>query len=136
MAKIQRISTLQHSLSLFSISENYTIFYQRFLESDLGKIYQAIPWQALVSAFKIQEKRLGRTYLFSPQGRLALMFLKHYTGVSDRKLIEQLNGNLEYQFFCDIALGAERISNTKIVSQIRCELAQNLSIDQLQQILN
>ena len=24
---------------------------------------------------------------------------------SDQKLIEQLNGNLEYQFFCDVALG-------------------------------
>ncbi len=135
MSKIQRISQLQHSLSLFSISENYTLFYHRFLESDLGKIYQAIPWEELVSTFGLEEKPLGRTYLFSPQGRIALMFLKHYTGVSDRKLIEQLNGNLEYQFFCDISLGSNRITNTKIVSQIRFELADRLSIDHLQQVL-
>ncbi len=62
------------------------------------------------------------------------MFLKHYTGVSDRQFVEQLNDNLEYQFFCDIALGVERISNAKIVSQICCELAQNLSVDQLSTI--
>lgn len=67
--------------------------------------------------------------IFSPKGRIALMFLKHYSCCSDKKLIEQLNGNLEYQFFCDIALGDRRIDNYKIVSQIRCELAEHLKID-------
>ncbi len=67
--------------------------------------------------------------VFSPKGRLALMFLKHYSCCSDQKLVEQLNGNLEYQFFCDIALGDQRIENYKIVSQIRCELAEDLNID-------
>src|SRR5690606_13776241 len=66
--------------------------------------------------------------LFSPRGRLALMFLKHYAGCSDQKLIEQLNSNLDYQFFCDISLGYKRITNFKIVSQIRCELASHLDI--------
>lgn len=67
--------------------------------------------------------------LFSPRGRLALMFLKHYACCSDEKLIEQLNGNLDYQFFCDISLGYKRITNFKIVSQIRCELSPHLDID-------
>jgi hypothetical protein len=66
---------------------------------------------------------------FSPKGRIALMFLKHYAGCSDKKLIEQLNGNLDYQFFCDMTLGFERITYYKIVSQIRCELAKKLDID-------
>ncbi len=35
------------------------------------------------------------------------MFLKNYTEVSDRKLIGQLNGNLDYQFLCDISLGID-----------------------------
>ncbi len=87
------------------ISENYELFYPRFLESDLGKIYQSIPWGNLVSAFELKEKHLGRKSLFSLKGRIALIFLKNYTEVSDRKLIEQLNGNLDYQFFCDINLG-------------------------------
>lgn len=72
--------------------------------------------------------------LFSPKGRLALMFLKHYACCSDKKLIEQLNGNLEYQFFCDIALGDKRIENYKIVSQVRCELAEQLKIDSTEKV--
>ncbi len=71
---------------------------------------------------------------FSPKGRIALMFLKHYAGCSDQKLIEQLNSNLDYQFFCDIALGYERLTNFKIVSQIRCELANNLDINATEKV--
>lgn len=73
--------------------------------------------------------------LFSPKGRIALMILKHYSGCSDRKLIEQLNSNLDYQFFCDIALGYRRLANFKIVSQIRCELASKLDIDATERLL-
>lgn len=63
------------------------------------------------------------------------MFLKHYACCSDDLLIEQLNSNLDYQFFCDISLGYERLTNYKIVSQIRCELASKLSIDPLEKQL-
>ncbi len=63
------------------------------------------------------------------------MFLKHYAGCSDQKLIEQLNGNLDYQFFCDILLGYKRITNYKIVSQIRGELACQLNINDLEKHL-
>lgn len=73
--------------------------------------------------------------IFSPKGRLALMFLKHYAGCSDKRLIEQLNGNLDYQFFCDISLGFNRLENAKIVSQIRCELAASLRTDTVEKIL-
>ncbi len=115
-------------------SENYELFYV-FLESDLGKIYQSIPWEDLVTAFTLQENSLGRKSLFSPKGRIALMFLKNYTEVLDRKLIEQFNGNIDYQFFYDISLGANHLTNTKIVSQIRCELAEKLLIDEIEKIL-
>lgn len=72
---------------------------------------------------------------FSPKGRIALMILKHYAGCSDQKLIEQLNSNLDYQFFCDIVLGYKRLTNFKIVSQIRCELADNLNIEATEKAL-
>ncbi|WP_425596672.1 transposase [Sinomicrobium weinanense] len=55
-------------------------------------------------------------------------------GCSDRKLIEQLNSNIDYQFFCDIHLGLQRITNYKIVSQIRCELSRVLEIDALEKV--
>lgn len=95
----------------------------------------SIPWDNLVKSLEVKESKLGRNCLFSPKGRIALLFLKHYAGCSDRKLIEQLNSNLDYQFFCDIQLGFQRLTNYKIVSQIRCELSEKLNIESLQKVL-
>ncbi|WP_045372105.1 transposase, partial [Jejuia pallidilutea] len=133
--KLQRISEFQHEFSFLSATENFDAYYARFLQSDLGKIYTAIPWESLVATFKVKEKASGSKMLFSPKGRIALMFLKHYTCCSDRKLLEQLNSNIDYQFFCDIHLGLSRLTNFKIVSQIRCELAEKLQIDALEKVL-
>ena len=105
------------------------------MQSELGKIYSAIPWDDLVATFKLKEQVKGRAMLFSPKGRLGLMFLKHYAGCSDHRLIQQLNSNLDYQFFCDISLGFERLTNHKIVSQIRCELAKVLDMEKLEKQL-
>ena len=135
MTKIRRISQFQHSFDFLSPSENFDVYFASFLKSDLGKIYIAIPWSELTSVFKIQESKKGTKNYFSPKGKLALMFLKHYSCCSDRKLIEQLNANVDYQFFCDIHLGHHRLTNYKIVSQIRCELAQNLSIEKVEKTL-
>lgn len=132
---LQRISEFQHSFSFLSATENLDAFYARFLQSDLGKIYLAIPWGPLVGQMDISEKATGPKMLFSPKGRIALMLLKHYACCSDKKLIEQLNSNIDYQFFCDIHLGLHRLTNFKIVSQIRCELADKLHIDSLEKVL-
>ena len=63
------------------------------------------------------------------------MFLKHYSVCSDKKLIEQLNGNINYQFFCDIYIGTNSLLNYKIVSQIRCELPHSLDIRKIEKEL-
>lgn len=126
--KLQRISELQHEFPFLSSTEHLAQLKARFFQGDLGKIHRAVPWDDLVVAFKIKEFNKGTRCIFSPKGKLALMFLKHYACCSDRKLIEQLNGNIDYQLFCDIHLGLKRITNYKIVSQIRCELAKNLNI--------
>ena len=102
---IKEFLTYKVVFLFFPLNEHFDNFYSRFLESNLGKTYQSIPWDELVEQFNLKEKRKGRDMLFSPKGRLALMFLKHYACCSNYKLIEQLNGNLEYQFFCDISLG-------------------------------
>ncbi len=133
--KLQRFSELQHRLSFFSSTEHLAAYKERFFESDLGKIYQAIPWESLVKEFSLKESGKGTRMMFSPRGRLALMFLKHHAGCSDRKLIEQLNSNIDYQLFCDIHLGLQRITNYKIVSQTRCELASCLSIVDVEKAL-
>lgn len=135
MDKIRRFSNFQHSFSFTSPTEEFDLFYDRFLQGDLGKIYRAIPWDTLVGTFGLEDNKKGPVPIFSPQGKLALMFLKHYAACSDKRLVEQLNGNIDYQFFCGIHLGNGRLANYKIVSEIRCELAKKLDIDKVQQAL-
>ena len=132
MTKIRRLSGFQHTFSFSSQTEQFESFYARFLESDLGKIYIAVPWDDLASAFKLGEPKKGPTAIFSAKGKLALMFLKNYSGSADRKLMEQLNGNLDWQFFCDIYLGADRLENFKKKSENRCEQAKKLEIEKVQ----
>lgn len=133
--KIQRISGLQHTFSFLSSTTELEFFRTRFLASDLGKIYQGIPWIDLENHFNIKSSSKGPNSIFSPQGKIALMILKHYACCSDRKLIEQLNSNIDYQFFCDIHLGLKRLDNYKIVSQIRTELSSKLHIEAIERIL-
>jgi len=89
----------------------------------------------LVAVFNIKESIKGTKNYFSPRGKLALMFLKHYASCSDKRLIEQLNANIDYHFFCDIHLGHHRLTNYKIVSQIRCEPASLLDINKTEKVL-
>ncbi|MEM1010548.1 MAG: DDE transposase, partial [Myxococcota bacterium] len=47
-----------------------------------------------------------------------------------------MNGNVHYQIFCDIVVPmGSPITNYKIVSEIRCELAQRLKVGKVQQVL-
>jgi hypothetical protein len=133
MHKLRRISDFQHTFTFSSQTEQFDIFYDRFLRSDLGKIYRAVPWDDLVRSLGLKDSKKGPTSIFSPKGKLALMFLKHYSGDSDRTLMEHLNGNLEWQFFCGIYLGQDRLTNFKVISEIRCELSKKLDMDKVQQ---
>ncbi|WP_410492333.1 transposase [Bacteroides stercoris] len=64
------------------------------------------------------------------------MVLKAYTGFSDRQLVERLNGNIHYQIFCGIMIPPSLpITNFKIVSAIRNEIASRLDIDSFQEVL-
>jgi len=129
MSKIRKISETSLPIE-FNFSEyDFKRYWNSFLDSSLGSIYGSIPWEGLVKELKISDKRKGRKSVFSPQGKLALMFLKSYTSLSDKKLIEQLNANYEFQYFCDIEILPEnKISNYKIVSEIRVELSKKLDI--------
>jgi len=83
----------------------------------------------------LRENRKGRSSQFSPQGKLALMFLKSYTGLSDKRLYEHLNGSIQYQLFCGIFLGPEKLTDYKIISRIRTELGRKLNIRVVQDVL-
>ncbi len=136
MTKIRRITEFQRKIHFENPEDNFNSLYGQFLSSKLGMIHQAIPWEELVGAFGIKEYDKGPDCIFSPRGKLALMFLKHYACCSDERLVEQLNANVYYQFFCDLLLNIdENIDNFKIVSQIRCELSMRLDIPEAQKCL-
>lgn len=135
MGNIQRFFGTTREINFNSPQNEFSQYWESFLESELGKIYRAIPWHNLVKSFKINEFKKGPMRLFSPQGMLALMFLKSYMDCSDKKLIEYLNGSIDFQMFCGIYLGTNRIKNYKIVSHIRCYLSHRLDIKAHQEVL-
>lgn len=135
MAKIQNISEIHPTLGFteFDILEKYR---KSFNESELGKLHSVFPFEEMAKAIGLSEQRLGRKNIFTPSAKIALMVLKSYTGFSDRHLVEHLNGNIHYQIFCGIMINPSfPITNYKIVSAIRNEIASRLDIDSLQKIL-
>ena len=135
MAKIQNISDIYPTLGFteFDILEKYR---KSFNESELGKLHSVFPFEVMAKAMGLSENRLGRRNIFSPFAKIAIMVLKAYTELSDRHLVEHLNGNLHYQMFCGIMIDPSfPITNYKIVSAIRNEIASRLDIESLQEIL-
>jgi len=135
MRKLQRIFESTPEISFISPQKEFSLYWNSFLESELGKTYQAIPWEELIKSLKLNDNRHGRSSQFSPQGKLALMFLKSYSGLSDRKLFEHFNGSVQYQLFCGIILGPDKLTDFKIISRIRTEIAMKLNIKITQDIL-
>ncbi len=135
MRKIRRIFDTTREICFNSPEKEFSLYLQAFKESELGGIYQAIPWTDIVNKLKIKENKKGPDLTFGPQGMVALMFLKSYLSCSDEMLINHLNGNIHFQIFCGILLGTDRIKNFKIVSDIRCRLAYNLDVRELQGVL-
>ena len=64
-----------------------------------------LPLHEMAESFGLVNKSLapkrGRKSYFTPEGKVALMFLKMYTQLSAPKLMEQLNANVHYHIFCD-----------------------------------
>ena len=135
--KVTRFSSYQGQLALDITGSNRSAYFESFLRSDLGKIYQGVPWEELIKLLGLKDRKKGPRSIFSPRGKLALMFLKHYCCVSDKRLIEQLNSNIDYQIFCDVVIPpTARLQNYKIVSEIRCEVGSKLNIDSCQEVLS
>jgi len=136
MRKIRKIFDLEPALS-FSEFDFYQNYQQSFAKSELGHLHRAIPFADLAHSLGLQENVIGRDSYFTPTGKLALMFLKSYTGFSDSQLIDNLNSNIHYQHFCGVRINPQYpLTNFKIVSAIRCEIASVLNIDELQGVLS
>ena len=136
--KLRKISDIQPTLPLteFDFLKRYR---ESFRQSELGRIYEQLPLKELAAsmAARMPAKNSARQQAdVPPEGEIALMFLKSYTGMSDDSLVEMLNGNLHMQMFCDVLIDpAHPLKDGKIVSAIRNRLARLLDIKELQKIL-
>ena len=139
MSKVRKIAEITENIP-FTESNFYDLYRSTFEKSELGRIKNLLPLHEMAENFglvsKILNPKRGRKSFFSPEGKVALMFLKMYTGLSCPKLMEQLNGNIHYQMFCDVIIDPTRpLTNYKLLDDIMLELAGNLKIQQLQGIL-
>jgi hypothetical protein len=115
-----------------------------FSTTELGQVHAALPLDELVAHFmphfikerQHQDKYLGGSGWFDIKGALGLMFLKsYYNGISDAKLIEQLNGSWELQYFCGISLPiTRRIKDKDLVGRWRRWFAKHMNIEEMQRI--
>lgn len=136
MTKIHKIFESGLEINFNTKEESLNLYWNSFLKSELGKVYQSIPWDELTQKFGLKPQRIGRPSVFSPQGKVALMFLKQYTGLSDKKLMDRLNSDYQFQFFCGVHIPVDNpLSNFKIISEIRTELGSKLNIQALQKVL-
>ncbi len=136
--KLQKIGDIQPTLP-FTEYDFLKKYRESFAVSELGRIRALLPLKEmadeLASHFPKKHSR-GNTPMFPPDGEIALMFLKPYTGLSDDGLIEMLNGSIHMQMFCGVLIDPSRpIKDGKIVSAIRNRLAPRLDIVRQQSVL-
>ena len=139
MAKVQNFSEISPNLP-FTEYDFYDLYRQTFENSELGKIKANLPLREMAENFGLTNRsmraKVGRRPYFTPEGKVALMFLKMYTGLSCPKLLEQLNGNIHYQIFCDVIIDPVKpLTNYKLLDDVFSELACGLKLQQQQEIL-
>lgn len=135
MPKIQKISEIPPRLS-FTEFDILSSFRKSFEQSKLGRLYDSFPFSSFCHSLGLTDHPLGRRSYFSAEGKVALMLLKSYTGLSDADLLAHLNGNIHFQLFCGIWIDPEHpLTNAKLISSIRCQLAPLLDIDSAQHVL-
>ena len=136
--KLRKISEITATLPFteFDFMQKYR---ESFAVSELGRIHAQLPLKELAEKIRSHFPKThpqGNTPMFPPEGEVALMFLKPYTGQSDDGLIEMLNGSIHMQMFCGVLIDpANPIKNGKTASAIRQRIAGVLDIRELQKIL-
>ena len=94
MLKVRNYSEIAPNIA-FPEFNFYELYYSTFEKSELGRIKKLLPLRVMTENFGLVRKsmrtKLGRKSFFTPEGEVALMFLKVYTGLSFQKLMGQLN---------------------------------------------
>jgi hypothetical protein len=106
-----------------------------FQESPLGQLSAQLPDKELSALIAAKKHPQGAKPWLSSSGKFRLMILKHYSGLSDEKLVEGLNTDWSYQLFCQLELAeGEFIRDKSLVSRVRKELS-GIDYQQIQQVL-
>lgn len=123
-------------LQLFTDQQGRDLRFKQFLASELGQLWQAIPFKQLALQFPRLSNR-GSPGFFSIEGAIGLQVLKHYfNGMSDDKLRQRINTDYALQFFCGIRLKpGEMIKDKDIVGRWRRWLAGEIDYKEFQQTL-
>lgn len=119
---------------LFEAYPNYQ--HCRFLLTDVGQLYQAIPFDELVQLIPVPRGQVsgkGCKPWFDVKGGIALQFLKHFLRLSDAQLIERINTDWSLQYFCGIQLTKDEIiADLNLPSVWRLHIGRHLDITQWQ----
>jgi len=142
VAKIQNLSDIQQEIA-FTEFDFHKIYKDTFKNSELGRIKSLLPLRKLAVKFGlIEEERISykrkrdMKSFFIPEGKVALAFLKMYTGLSAPKLMEALNGNIHYQIFCGIRISPKnQLKNYKLIDSIMLDMSKRLRVRALQKVL-
>lgn len=140
MTKVRKFAEITPNLP-FSEFNFYELYRETFEKSELGRMKKLLPLREMAGIFGLVRKSMmpnrGRKSYFTPEGKVALMFLKMKTQMSFPKLMEELNGNIHYQMFCDILIDPTHpLTNYKLLDDIAAELAGSLKIQELQNLLS
>jgi hypothetical protein len=86
-------------------------------------------------SFPKPQSSAGRPAWFDVQQSF-IMFLKHYEGLSDAKIIENLNLNIAYQLFSGVVLAeGECIKDLTLLSSWRTKFGKHMDANFFQGIL-
>lgn len=112
------------------------LLHERFLQTDVGQLYLAIPFDALAATIPPPRHSIsgkGCKPWLDVKGGLALQFLKHYLCLSDALLMERINTDWSLQQVCGLQLKPhEVIRDTNLPAHWRSYLGGHLDIVALQ----
>jgi hypothetical protein len=64
--KVQRIYETSLEINFNSPGHEFSLYWDSFLQSEIGQIYQAVPWADLIEHFNLHENKKGPVRFFSP----------------------------------------------------------------------
>lgn len=128
-------------ITLFPSNSIYSAKWYNFKTTELGRMQDCIDWDGLVSLLPQKKTLRGAPSWLPKRGFFGLMFLKHYTGLSDEKLLDRFNTErnaapVGMQMFCGILLADnEVIRDNSFVSKVRKYLGTHVDMQEVQKEL-